>query len=212
MKMVKSCSWIAGIGLCFLLLGAPALAAGPGNLSLGVHGGWAWGIADEAIDGFSNSEFDDAPVYGGSLLYRFPGGLALGVSIERLEMDLKEFGDTFGTIKMTPVMFNILYQGIPAGGRGLTGHGGIGLGVNFTSFDRGPATRPTIAVDTDNDFIFSIYGGLDYFFSPNISMNLDGRFLLGTVETKWREFGSTLPIGDLNIHNFQLLLGLRFWF
>jgi hypothetical protein len=138
--------------------------------------------------------------------------LALGVSIEHLKMDLKEYGYNYGTIKMTPVMFNILYQGIPVGGRGLTGHGGIGLGMNFTSFDKGPDIRSTISVDTDNDFIFAIYGGFDYFFSPNISLNLDGRFLLGTVDTRWKEFGSTLPIGDLNIHNFQILLGLRVWF
>lgn len=203
---------VMGIGLCFLLLGTPSLAAGPGNFSLGVYGGWAWGIADEAVDGYPDTEFDDSPVYGANLIYRFPGGFALGVSVEHLEMDLKEFGENYGKIKMTPVMFNILYQGVPVGGRGLTGHGGIGLGVNFTSFNTGPATRSTISVDTDDDFVFAMYGGFDYFFSPNISMNLDGRFLLGTVDTNWKESGSTLPIGNLNISNFQLLLGLRVWF
>jgi len=210
--MVKPFRLIIGIGLCFLLLATPAFAARPGNLSLGVYGGWAWGIADEGIDGDRHTEFEDGSVYGANLIYRFPGGLALGVSLEHLEMDLKEYGYNYGTIKMTPLMFNIFYQGIPVGGRGLTGHGGIGLGVNFTSFDKGPDIRPTISVDTDNGFIFALYGGVDYFFSPNISLNLDGRFLLGTVETSWKEFGSTLPVGDLNIHNFQLLLGLRVWF
>ncbi len=210
--MLKSFKGITGVGLFILLLGTPAFAAGPGNLSLGVFGGWGWGIADEGIDGYPHTEFDDGVVYGASLLYRFPRGFALGISVEHLEMDLKEFGEKYGNIKMTPVMFNILYQGIPIGGRGLTGHGGVGLGVNFTSFDKGPATRPTVAVDTDDDFIFAIYGGLDYFFTRNISMNLDARFLLGTVDASWREFGSALPIDEFNIHNFQLVLGLRLWF
>ena len=211
-EMGKSLRLIMGIGLSILLLETPAFAAGPGNLSLGIYGGWAWGIADEGIEEYPHTEFDDGGVYGASLLYRLPGGLALGVSIEHLELDLKEFGENYGKIKMTPLMFNILYQGIPVGGRGLTGHGGIGLGVNFTSFDKGPATRPTVSVDTDDDFIFAIYGGFDYFFSRNVSMNLDGRFLLGTVDGTWREYGSTLPIGEFNISNFQLLLGLRVWF
>ncbi|MBP1717999.1 MAG: hypothetical protein H6Q43_1437 [Deltaproteobacteria bacterium] len=211
-EMVKSFGLIVGIGICILLLGSPSFAAGPGNLSLGVYGGWAWGTADEGIEGYPHTEFDDGWVYGGSLIYRLPGGLALGVSLEHLEMDLKEFGESYGKIKMTPLMFNILYQGIPVGGRGLTGHGGIGLGVNFTSFDKGPATRPTVSVDTEDDFVFAIYGGFDYFFSRNISLNLDGRFLLGTVDSTWREYGFTLPIGEFNIHNFQLLLGLRLWF
>lgn len=210
--MVRFGKWMVAIGICFLLGGAPAFAAGPGNMSLGVFGGWAWGIADDAIDGYTSTEFDEGPVYGASLLYRFPGGLALGVSVERVEMDLKEFGDKYGTIKMTPVMLNILYQGIPVGGRGLTGHGGIGLGVNFTSFDRGPATRPTISIDTDDGFVFALFGGIDYFFTPHLSFNLDGRFLLGTVDTVWREFGSPLPIGEFNIHHFQIVLGLRMWF
>ena len=210
--MTKACGWIVGIGLCLLLIGTPAFAAGPGNFSLGVFGGWGWGIADEGIDGRPDSEFEDGGVYGANLHYRFPGGFTLGLSVEHMEMDLKEFGNKYGKIKMTPVMLNILYQGIPVGGRGLTGHGGIGLGANFTSFDKGPDIRPTISVDTDDGFVFALYGGIDYFFTPNISMNVDGRFLLGTVETTWREFGSTLPIGDLNIHNFQILLGLRMWF
>jgi hypothetical protein len=71
--MVNPFRWIIGIGLCLLLLGTPAFAVSPGNLSLGVYGGWAWGIADEAIEGRSNYEFDDGPVYGANLLYRFPG-------------------------------------------------------------------------------------------------------------------------------------------
>lgn len=203
---------VMGVGLCIVVLGTPAFAARPGNLSLGVYGGWAWGIADEGIEGYWNTEFDDGAVYGASLLYRFPGGFTLGISIEHLEMDLKEFGESYGDIKMTPVMFHILYQGIPVGGRGLTGHGGIGLGINFTSFDTGPATRPTISVDTDDGFIFAIYGGVDYFFTRNISMNLDARFLLGTVDTTWTEFGRPLPIDEFNIHNFQIILGLRWWF
>jgi Outer membrane protein beta-barrel domain len=221
--VVKKIKWITGVGILFLFLAAPALAAN-GNFSLGVHGGWAWSIADEAVSGFPDTEFRNAPVYGGSLLYRFPGGLTLGVSVEHLKMDLKEFGDNFGKIKMTPVMFNILYQGVPYGGRGLTGHGGIGLGVNFNSFDKGSfitdlerANAVNFSIDTDEGFVFSVGGGMDYFFAKNVSMNLDGRFLFGTIDTSWRVSGpgGSARVTDIDrfyIHSFQLLLGMRVWF
>jgi hypothetical protein len=201
-----------------LLLGTPVWAAGPGNFSLGVSGGWAWSSADEAVDGYYHTEFEDSPVYGANLMYRFPGGFALGLSVEHLEMDLKEFGYNYGTLKMTPLLFNIMYQGVPVGGKGLTGHGGIGLGINFTSFEKGPdigqigVPSGAISVDTDEGFVFALFGGMDYFFTRNISMNLDARFLLGTVDTTWRANGAPLPIGEFNIHNFQLVLGLRVWF
>ena len=221
--IVKKIKLILWIGIFFLFVSAPAFAAS-GNFSLGVYGGWAWGIADEAVRGFPHTEFEEAPVYGGSLLYRFPGGFTLGVSVDHLEMDLKEHGANFGKIKMTPVMFNILYQGMPYGGRGLTGHGGIGLGINFNSFDKGPfitdverADGVNYSIDTDEGFVFSIGGGVDYFFTPRISMNLDGRFLWGTIDTSWRVSGpggsaQLTDIDRFNIHNFQILLGLRAWF
>ena len=216
--MGNVCKWIIRIGLCFFLLAPSAFAAAPGNFSLGVYGGWGWGIASEGVEGYPSSEFSEGPVYGANLMYRFPGGFTMGVSFEQLEMDLKEFGYNYGTLKMNPLMVNFLYQGIPVGGRGFTGHGGIGLGVNFTSFEKGPdieavgAPGSAITVDTDEGFVFALYGGLDYFFTRNISMNLDGRFLLGTVDTSWRANGRPLPIGTFDIHSFQLLLGMRLWF
>ena len=215
--ITKKVIWTLLIVILFLFTSTSALAAG--NFSLGVYGGVAIPIDDEAIEDYSDTEWDsNVPTFGGSLLYRFPGGFTLGISIDHLEMDMEEklgIGNV-GTIKMTPVMFNILYQGMPYRGIGITGHGGIGFGTNFTIWNDDPNfLSNNYSIDTDNGFIFSIGGGIDYFFTKSFSMNLDARFLLGIVDCtiKYDDgFFRSIEDREMYISTFQTLLGLRFWF
>ena len=206
-----------------LFILCPAIAQG-GTFSIGGFGGYAWSVIDEAVDGFPDTEFSDSGVFGGSLMYRFNSGFALEFVVENFEMDLEERGEDFGTLEMTPIMLLLRYQGMPQGGKGFAGHGGIGAGINLTKFSNGTFIKDlertfdvAIDLDTDDSFIFEVGGGLDYFFNKNFSMFLDARLLLGNVDvnTSVSGYGTSVEIDQIDsfqASNIQALLGLRIWF
>jgi len=215
---------LMGFGLIILVTVASAASAQAGNFSIGGFGGWAGSMADEAVSGFSQTKLESSAVYGGSILYRFSNGFALELCAEHLEMELTELGSNFGKLKMTPLMLLFKFQGMPQTGRGITGHFDIGGGINFTSFDKGKfvtdlekSSGAKFTISTDNSFIFEMGGGIDYFFTKNISINLDARLLAGNVGTSWKASGRTgsvtiTDIDTFHVSNFQGLVGLRFWF
>jgi opacity protein-like surface antigen len=207
------------MAIVLLFTASPALAES-GAFSIGAMGGWAWSVVDHAAEGsstqFPDTQFESHGVYGGSIMYRFPFGFALELCVEHLTMDLKELGDNYGTLKMTPVMLLLKQQGMPKAGTGFTGHADIGGGISLNSFDKGTATTNaenalgvTFPIKVDNSFVFEVGGGLDYFFTKNISVNLDGRFLLTNVGTSgW----GRLDLNKFYASNFQALFGVRYWF
>jgi hypothetical protein len=211
------------LGATLIFLANPVLAQS-GTVSVGAFGGWAWSMADEAVAQFPHTEFESAGAYGGSIMYRFPSGFALELVFEKYEMDLVEFDEKFGTLQMTPVVLLFKAQGMPADGAGISGHAEAGLGINFTSFDKGPFVTDLeetygvrYTIDTDDSFVFELGAGLDYFFTKHFSLLFDFRFFLGNVDTTWTVSGpgGTLPLGEIDefkASNFQFLAGLRLWF
>jgi outer membrane protein W len=224
MRIKKLMAGFFHLFLIIIIIMASPLTAQAGDISIGLFGGGAWSIVSEAVKGFPETEFKSSPVYGVSLLYRFPNGIALELCAKNLEMELEETGNKFGKLKMTPVLFLLKFQGKPISGSGLSGHFDLGGGINFTSFEKGGlvtdlerAYGVQYTIDTDNNFVFETGGGFDYFFTKNISINLDIRLMVGNVDTTWKASGgggsTTLnDIDTFQISNIQGLLGLRFWF
>ncbi|NOZ26084.1 MAG: hypothetical protein GXO94_08375 [Nitrospirae bacterium] len=210
------------VGLAMLVLFltvSPAFGwSESGRFSIGVFGGSVNSIVDTAAEGsytvYPDTEFDGDRVLGGSIMYRFPSEFALELSVERFSMDLEELGVKFGTLNMTPVMLLLKVQGMPAGGTGLAGHADIGIGKSFNSFDKGPLItdlestyKTVIDIEVDDSFVFELGAGIDLFFTKNFSANLDGRFLLGNVDTS----GWGFDIDTFHVSNFQVLFGVRYW-
>ena len=181
-------------------------------------------LSGEALEGFPHTEFESTSAYGGSIMYRFPSGFALELLVEKYGMDLTEFGDNFGTLHMQPVLLLFKAQRMPSNGTGGSGHAEVGLGINFTSFDKGPFITNAentygvqYTIDTDDSFVFELGAGLDYFFTSHFSFAFDFRLFLGNVGTTWTVSGpgGTLPVEDVSkflTNNVQLLAGLRLWF
>lgn len=219
------------IGAILVFAANPAFAE-LGKFSVQVTGGWASSIVGEAVGGFPDTEFKSSTVYGVSAMYILfpegfnilPSGFALEIAVQRLEMDLEESGEKLGTLEMTPVIVLFKWQGTPSRGTGLTGHADIGGGINLTSFKEGNMIagleqdyNVQYAIDTDDSLILELGVGLDYFFSNHFSIGLDGRILSGDVGTSWESSGPTGTtdyehIDTFHVSNFQVLLGLRFWF
>ncbi|MEN6473630.1 MAG: hypothetical protein ABFD81_06430 [Syntrophaceae bacterium] len=193
-------------------------------MNAGVFGGLTYSTASEAVDGYSETEFESGAAYGGSLFYSptttFNGGVEL--MVERFSMDLEEDGEDFGTLNMTPILVLFKFQGRPAQHTGFTGHGDIGAGVALTSFDKGAfvtdlenAYDVRATIDTDPAFVFTFGAGLDYFFTSQFSLFLDGRLNFMNVDTDWKFSGpveqASVDINSFRTSNVQVLIGIKAW-
>ena len=194
----------------------------PNLYSIGVSYGGISGKSKEAIDGFKESEFVGKTVISGSFLVTFRNGSA-GIGVESFSMDLEETGANFGTLNLIPILFLLQWNKIPYGA-GLGFHAGMGGGIGISSFDNGQYITyleqqfgVNYSVETSIAFVFEFKGGIQYFFSENISISIDGRLILGSVSTDWTVSACSqseqIPDFDsFSIGNFQYLAGLRAWF
>lgn len=218
---------VVGILSCLCVVGVtlPAWAASDvSHFSLGIQGGGVLGAQHEAVDGFEDTKFSPTLTYGGGVMYRWNNGFAIELGVQRFRMTLKEDGEKFGDLTLTPAMLLLKYQGMPRDGKGLTGHVELGGGVSFSKFQEGPFIKDleqslgvNVDVSTKKAFVFEMGVGLDYFFTPHISLNTDVRVLLSQVSTNWNVQGSggsgSVPdVDKFRTSNVQLLLGLRYWF
>ena len=212
------------ITMVLLIASQSSASAQDFRLNVGVFGGLTYSTASEAVDGYSETEFESGSAFGGSLFYSptttFNGGFEL--MVERFSMDLEEEGEDFGTLNMTPILLLFKFQGRPAQHTGFTGHGDIGAGVALTSFDKGAfvtdlenAYDVRATIDTDPAFVFTFSAGLDYFFTPQFSLFLDGRLNFMNVDTDWifsESVGqAVVDINSFRASNVQVLLGIKAW-
>ena len=219
--------WVVGIlcSLCFVGGTLPVWAGSDvSRFSLGFQGGGVLGAQHQAVDGFEDTKFSPAFTYGGGIMYRWGNGFAVELGVQRFRMTLKEDGEKFGDLTLTPAMVLLKYQGMPRNGKGLTGHIELGGGVSFAKFQEGPFIKDlerslgvNVDVTTKKSFVFEMGAGLDYFFAPHVSLNTDVRVLLSRVSTKWNVQGgggsrSVPDVDKFRTSNVQLLLGLRYWF
>lgn len=196
------------------------LAGGRGAFGLGIEGGGVFSITEEALEGFPETDFKSGWTVGGYAFYRWKSGFILGVNGEYFSMGLEELDVDFGKVKAVPVMLFIGYQGMPSEGKGLTGHGYGGIGVSFNSFDKGPAVKEleetlgvTYTIDVDNSVVGKFCGGIDYFFSRNLSLNVDCQMLITNAGTSWKVDGVEIPdVEKFYLSNIRVIGGLKFWF
>jgi hypothetical protein len=218
-KMFKKSFGMLGSIIIIIIFSTQPVFAESGVFSFGAFGGSVSSFASHALEGedsqYTDTKFKGKQVYGGSIMYRFPSGFAFELCAEKFSMDLNELGVDFGKLNMMPIMLLLKIQGMPKNEIGFTGHLDIGGGVSFNSFDNGSFLKEleetfgyNIKIETKDSFVFEIGGGIDYFFNKNVSLNIDGRLLISSIETS----GWLIDANKLYANNLQVLLGLRFWF
>jgi hypothetical protein len=192
-------------------------------MHIGATGGYAASITKEGVAGFGDTSLGKSKTYGADLGYRFGSGLKLGVRVEQLRLGVRESGLDLGTLAMRPVLVTVGYQGMPAKGRGFTGHGQFGGGVALSRFTNGPAivnleraTGARLETTTRTSPAFELGGGVDYFVTRQVSLTTDFRVLLSNVGTQFTAVGvRRVPIDGIDkffASNAQVLAGVRIWF
>lgn len=213
---MKQFKWAALMVLLLSLMSAPAMAQeyGPGHFSIGINGGYSFAVAGDAVENVTGTEFDHSPTFGGGFLYRFPMGFALGLDVSWMKFDYKASDVKLGTFQQIPVMLWAKYVGKVD--QGITGHGGIGIGLNANTLDMNDVwagTALNYTMDTNTPVVFGVNAGIDYFFTPEFSISLDGRYLYSKAEYTIKDAtAATIETGNLQGHNISILLGLNYWF
>lgn len=212
------------IAIVLLLTASPVIAKS-GKLSFGIVGGGAFNIAIDAIEDHTFTKFKRSLVYGVNIMYTYPGFpvFALELCVERVVMDLEELGEEMGTLEMTPVMILFKFQSIPQKETGFGIYANWGWGISLNKFKKGPyitELEKTLGVrwkiETDDVFVSKLGTGFYYFFTKNLSINLEAQLFIGEVNTSWDiEYYDRIEnvvSSAFMAKNIQLLLGVRYWF
>ncbi len=219
---------LAGLAILVMLFMAGPAAAQDyevGAMSVGIFGGYSFSVAGDAMEDVDGTEFKHQFTGGGGIMYRFPMGFALEIDAQYLNFKYEEEIDDgddveFGKLTQVPLMLWAKWQGKVE--QGITGHGGVGAGISFTSFDVSDDWSDELGVDggnfdieTDTSFVFGVNAGIDYFFTPEFSISLDGKYLYSKVDYEGTYSDGVDEVdfdGTFNGHNISVLLGFRYWF
>ena len=194
------------------------------SFSIGGFGGFTIDMSTETAelefyDDTKLDEWEAGTVYGGSVMYRMANGLVLELIVKQFKMEAEEDGSEIGTLKATPILLMIGYQSMPKNQSKFAFHATIGGGFASSDFDKGDdikdlerATGGKIDISNDDAFMIEMGAGVDYFITRNIAMTLDGRYVVGFIDSKWEFSNGESEDYTLDIENFQYLVGLRLWF
>ncbi|HEU0142191.1 MAG TPA: hypothetical protein VFQ79_20890 [Bryobacteraceae bacterium] len=192
------------------------------QVNFGLAGGLAGSATKEGLAGYTATGFGRSASYGGGGGYRFRNGLIVDGRFEQLQMRLSEDGADMGSLRLRPAVITVGYQGIPAKGRGFSGHAYVGGGVAFSSFRKGNAITALerqyggqMVVETKSAPALIVGAGIDYFLSPRVSLTSDFRFVGANVGTSWAAVGpggrAALPFEKFFVSNGQVVGGMKFW-
>ena len=224
MERFKKFVFTFALVVCFSIAFSGSVWAVKDNskMSAGIFTGYNWSTADEeAVKGYDDTELDSSAILGGSFFYAPQDSKGFGIEavIETFSMDLNSDSYEIGTLEMVSMMALLKYQGYPSKKIGFAGHADVGIGICFNNFEKGDAlndiehyTRAHVNVDTDESFIFQLGGGVDYFITPQFSLNLDGKWMYNNVPIKVSAAGYRIDeFDEIDASNLQLLAGVKYW-
>lgn len=196
--------------LAFFILATYANAGEVPSFSIGGFGGFVISTAQGGIEDYPGTDWETGSAFGGSIMYRWTNGVMFELLFEQFEMGLEEEGNKIGTIKVAPILFMIGYQSLPKNKTGVAFH--VTTGGGMASSDLENTIGGNVDISNDSAFMFELGAGLDYFFTKNIALTLDGRFLTGNIDSEWDYNNDNKEDFLLLTSTFQGVVGIRFWF
>jgi hypothetical protein len=201
--------------LFFILIMLPVGLFSDG-VNLGIMFGSLSSVTDEAMVGYPYTEFEGQGVLGFNASWISKQGPGIELMWETYEMELEEFGVTYGTLKCNPILLMFKFQTIPWSKKGLTFWGDIGSGTSFNSFDANSyifdrETRESNSITVEQSFVFGMGAGLGYFLNKDFSIGVDLKMMITYVDSYW-DIGDWQSDETFYGSNFQLLLAGNYWF
>lgn len=164
-------------------------------------------------------EPDSTAMYGVNGAYFFSNYFSIELSADyfKTNVDLSGRGQTgdAGDIRSIPLLLTGRFS-IPIENIALPYFGG-GFGYFFNDFDQNDSTieylyGPGADVDIDDSWGFLVNAGLDFFFTPNIALNMDFKYIWNEIEIDVD--GASFPT-DAEKFDFNMLViggGIKYYF
>ncbi|MFH2011824.1 MAG: OmpW family outer membrane protein [Pseudomonadota bacterium] len=161
---------------------------------------------------------DEAAMFGVNLTYTLDRYFSLELSVDYFETDaeLSALGLSGSAGKLTsiPVLLSIRVH--PATDPKIKPYFSFGGGYFFNSLDSNPSAAvaavygPGANFDVDNSFAFFVGAGVEVFFSKNIALNIDCKYI-------WTEAKGSVKVAgfsdeDLRMNPFVAGIGLKYYF
>ena len=164
-------------------------------------------------------EPDSTAMYGVNGAYFFSNYFSIEFSADysKTNIDLSGLGMTgdAGDVRSIPLLFTGRFS-VPIKNKALPYFGG-GFGYFFNDFDQNDSTieflyGPGADVDIDNSWGFLVNAGIDFFFTPNVALNFDFKYIWNEVEIGVD--GASFPTDDekFDLNMFVVGGGLKYYF
>lgn len=152
-------------------------------------------------------------VIGGNFAYGINEYLAVGAEVGYTTWEDKEDGIDYGDIRAIPLLADV-YLRYPTelGAQTVIPYAIGGIGVVFWEYDESSLLEAnSVVVDMDNSLGIKIGGGVDYFISESLALNLEGSYLWSDADASIAAFG-TYTEATVDTDSFILTLGFKYYF
>lgn len=157
----------------------------------------------------------DTGVYiGGLLSYDVVENLAVGIEAGYAKVNFEEADIKLGTLHTFPLLGNITAKvPIEMDNFTLTPYGIIGMGVLFSSFEESDIVEAVgISIDTDIAFLMKYGGGIDFYVTDALALNLEVSYLVADIDTDATWGGVVYAKDSLNANSWLIGGGVKIRF
>lgn len=175
-----------------------------GRFSVGVVGG---GVFPK------DSEIDDAFYVGGNLAYGVNEYIALGGEVGYSSWDTEEGGVDYGEVRAVPLLADLyLRYPVEMGENKLVPYIVGGLGVVFYDYKESSFLKQYgVTADIDPSFALKLGGGLEYFFTKNIALGVEGSYGWSEADVSVSGAGAVAST-SMDTNSWMVTGGIKYYF
>ncbi len=175
-----------------------------GRFSVGLVGG---GVFPK------DSEIDDSFYVGGNLAYGVNEYIAVGGEVGYSSWDTEEGGVDYGEVRAVPLLADLyLRYPVEVGENKLVPYIVGGLGVVFYDYKESSFLKQYgVSVDVDPSFALKFGGGLEYFFTKNIALGVEGSYSWSEADVSVTGVGA-VPSTNADTNAWLVTGGIKYYF
>ncbi len=212
---------VAFVVVSLILFSSIVLASDGSRFGIGVRGGFVFSGDDSIIDATDGTRIDidvnSSFSFGINTTYVMSDVLSMELSADYVLDRDTEFttpGQSMrgGAISTIPLLLTLRIH-IPTNS-GFRPYIGGGVGWYFNSFDQDPlwtAFNPGSNVDLDDSFAWLANAGLELFFTENVALNLDAKYIWSRPDLNVAAPGSYQTY-EIDLDGFVVGMGIKFYF
>ena len=163
-------------------------------------------------------EFDDNVLYGGNLTYFVHQYFSFELSAGYVETDtdLKAAGYVVnaGEIEQIPILLTARTH--LSTNTKISPYVAVGIGYYLNDFNLSSTASSYLPagseLDPDDSIGFHFGAGVEMFFTENLAFTIDAMYIINDTDVELKVPGSLTQVKSFNLNNYNVGLGLKFYF